>query len=382
MTLGTIATPSLTVSLSKTSDINLKPLAWEKSRNTFGCPRYDASASGRDYVVFQSEEGPWYMRACDNSSFEPFDSEEAALTAAENDYKAFVLGFLESNVESFIVPDMVAFPSEPDDASMRALFTLNTATARSSDEVRQVYTWLRNLAATSASGDTVQTRFGAASHLYDANAPMSDGDNRMTAAEEVLAWILIEKIGVPDDVGYSPQQAQDIIVSRMEGLEEINEIEAMLSDGQGDDDGARILPDFRPGMSVVGKVEACLHLLERRRDVLDASRAAKTAAAIRVGEYLARRRAASGTVYEEIHNYDMTREGGIQLLASDLEGLVRHASPHVAELREVVAWYGENARLARLVHSGGDAGRQAIAGDGGKRARAILAATDTENVDA
>ena len=46
---------------------------------------------------------------------------------------------------------------------------------------------------------------------------MGDGDNRMTAAEEVLAWILIEKIGVPDDVGYSPQQAQDIIVSRLAG---------------------------------------------------------------------------------------------------------------------------------------------------------------------
>ncbi|MBD8556873.1 hypothetical protein IFT84_20390 [Rhizobium sp. CFBP 8762] len=36
--------------------------------------------------------------------------------------------------------------------------------------------------------------------LYDGTVPMADGgDTRMTAAEEVLAWLLIEKIGVPDD---------------------------------------------------------------------------------------------------------------------------------------------------------------------------------------
>lgn len=41
-------------------------------------------------------------------------------------------------------------------------------------------------------------------------------------------------------------------------------------------------------------------------------------------------------------------------------------------LREALEWYGEQARLARLIHSGGDAGRHALADDGGKRARAIL----------
>lgn len=53
-------------------------------------------------------------------------------------------------------------------------------------------------------------------------------------------------------------------------MSEIEEIEAMLSDGQGDDDGSQILPDFEPGWSTVAKVEACLHLLEKRRDVIDA----------------------------------------------------------------------------------------------------------------
>ncbi|TKD50542.1 hypothetical protein [Sphingomonas baiyangensis] len=42
-------------------------------------------------------------------------------------------------------------------------------------------------------------------------------------------------------------------------------------------------------------------------------------------------------------------------------------------VREALAWYGEQARLCRLIHSEGDAGRQALAADGGKRADAILA---------
>ncbi len=41
-------------------------------------------------------------------------------------------------------------------------------------------------------------------------------------------------------------------------------------------------------------------------------------------------------------------------------------------LRDALAWYGEQARLCRLIHSEGDAGRQALAADGGKRAQAEL----------
>jgi len=44
----------------------------------------------------------------------------------------------------------------------------------------------------------------------------------------------------------------------------------------------------------------------------------------------------------------------------------------LTEARGLLEWYGENARLARLIHGEGDAGRDAIAGDGGKRARAFL----------
>jgi hypothetical protein len=43
-----------------------------------------------------------------------------------------------------------------------------------------------------------------------------------------------------------------------------------------------------------------------------------------------------------------------------------------ARMGEALEWYGEQARLARLIHSGGDAGRHALAEDGGKRASADL----------
>ena len=52
---------------------------------------------------------------------------------------------------------------------------------------------------------------------------------------------------------------------------DLRAIEAMFEDGQVDDDGVQVLPDFEPGMSTTAKVEACLHLLERRRDVIEAS---------------------------------------------------------------------------------------------------------------
>jgi hypothetical protein len=43
-------------------------------------------------------------------------------------------------------------------------------------------------------------------------------------------------------------------------------------------------------------------------------------------------------------------------------------------LRAALEWYGEQSRLCRLIHSEGDAGRNALAADGGKRAKEALAA--------
>jgi len=57
------------------------------------------------------------------------------------------------------------------------------------------------------------------------------------------------------------------------------------------------------------------------------------------------------------------REANAARIAA-LEALLKEAG-------EAVAWYGENARLARLIHREGDPGRHALAEDGGKRARAV-----------
>jgi hypothetical protein len=54
--------------------------------------------------------------------------------------------------------------------------------------------------------------------LYDDDAPMADGEERMTAAENVLAWLIIEKIGVPDDETYTPKEAQDILARAIDQL--------------------------------------------------------------------------------------------------------------------------------------------------------------------
>ena len=49
-----------------------------------------------------------------------------------------------------------------------------------------------------------------------------------------------------------------------------------------------------------------------------------------------------------------------------------------AELVEALRWYAEQTRLCRLIHSGGDSGRNALAGDGGSKARAALARYEGE----
>jgi hypothetical protein len=45
----------------------------------------------------------------------------------------------------------------------------------------------------------------------------------------------------------------------------------------------------------------------------------------------------------------------------------------VQELVEALRWYQEQARLCRMIHSEGDAGREALADDGGNRAKSVLA---------
>jgi len=49
------------------------------------------------------------------------------------------------------------------------------------------------------------------------------------------------------------------------------------------------------------------------------------------------------------------------------------------QMRTALEWYGENARLCRLIHSEGEKGRNALAEDGGARARASLALNKEES---
>lgn len=49
------------------------------------------------------------------------------------------------------------------------------------------------------------------------------------------------------------------------------------------------------------------------------------------------------------------------------------ARKEIAGLREGLGWYAEQTRLCRLIHSEGDAGRNALAKDGGQRARNLIA---------
>ena len=51
-----------------------------------------------------------------------------------------------------------------------------------------------------------------------------------------------------------------------------------------------------------------------------------------------------------------------------------HVFAAAPAMLEALRWYEEQSRLARLIHSEGDKGRNAIANDGGQRARAAIAA--------
>jgi uncharacterized protein (DUF3084 family) len=69
----------------------------------------------------------------------------------------------------------------------------------------------------------------------------------------------------------------------------------------------------------------------------------------------------------------------IQLLREEVKELntaysrVMKKVEEAKDYAEALEWYGEQARLARLIHSEGNAGRNALAADGGKKARAALA---------
>ena len=64
--------------------------------------------------------------------------------------------------------------------------------------------------------------------------------------------------------------------------------------------------------------------------------------------------------------------GALPVLIHEAADYIEALESERDALREALEWYGEQARLARLIHSEGDAGRHALAEDGGARARAAI----------
>lgn len=104
----------------------------------------------------------------------------------------------------------------------------------------------------------------------DETAPWDDLQPSIQRAFAELANLraIVNAAGEARDAAGYLGTAADCIRDLSKDSEALAEIEAMLSDGQGDDDGPQILPDFEAGWSTAAKVEACLHLLEKRRDAL------------------------------------------------------------------------------------------------------------------
>jgi hypothetical protein len=65
---------------------------------------------------------------------------------------------------------------------------------------------------------TLAPSAAASERLFDQNHPMADGEERMTAAEDVLAWLVIEKCGCPDDTPITPKEASDTIAGMIDHL--------------------------------------------------------------------------------------------------------------------------------------------------------------------
>lgn len=62
--------------------------------------------------------------------------------------------------------------------------------------------------------------------LHDSSAPMACDPNEWTAAEEILAHLLINVVGAPDDVTYTPDEAQDAIEKSIGNLKADNAAQA------------------------------------------------------------------------------------------------------------------------------------------------------------
>ena len=71
---------------------------------------------------------------------------------------------------------------------------------------------------------------------------------------------------------------------------------------------------------------------------------------------------------------------GMKGIANTQAEIIDEQNQEIQRLREALEWYAEQTRLARLIRSEGDKGRNALAADGGKKARAALAGKEVSDV--
>ena len=92
--------------------------------------------------------------------------------------------------------------------------------------------------------------------------------------------------------------------------------------------------------------------------------------------------------YKLVHCYDyqsqmLVRPDGSWVKHDDYLALCDETERLRAEnerLRAELAWYGEQSRLARIIHSEGASGRHALQADGGHRARDAIRARSDKGV--
>ena len=79
------------------------------------------------------------------------------------------------------------------------------------------------------------------------------------------------------------------------------------------------------------------------------------------------------TAINNVHDMDVTLRAYAEAAADVAHAALTAKDAEITRLREALQWYGEQAHLCRLIHSGGDTGRRSLNDDGGKRAQAALA---------
>ena len=124
--------------------------------------------------------------------------------------------------------------------------------------------------------------------------------------------------------------------------------------------------------SIYEGIEACLV-----RDGRTVAHVVRYADAVEIADRLAAEQSATSRAEAAEKERDIERawRKRLQDARLDVQGDLAIMEVRVRALEEALRWYGEQARLCRLIHSEGDVGRQALDADGGKRARAALQAT-------